>query len=496
MTYLFNIRLGHACNSSSTHSIVPLDQLLKFRGVMEIQDENVTTGQYGWDKFVLASEQEKMTYLSLQMHGSGVDPELREQFTGIASDTLNGDWDYIDHQAMFSLPTDQEFLTDLAAYLRRDDVIVLGGNDNGGAPDLDGHFPWKSFGPSIAARSDHHGDLKYWTLMDTCTGNKVRFSFENESALVGHDLPKHTSVVSYASAPELVDLKITGYCPFSADCPMCYMGSDRAGEHADYDYLMGYLSRMAEAGVFEVAMGGGEPTLHPRFFDLLREGSELGLAMNFTTKNFAYFKPGKKLYDIRQYARAVAFSVNSRADLDKMRQTVQHLRESRALTRSWWKEDSPGHLDVTLQTIPAMHGPQFLRELLAYCVDERVRITLLGFKRIGRGATHPVDNPNQRWVDTLSEMITDKTISPWQLRSLVAIDTLMAAECKPLFDEAGIDPRWYHTQEGAFSCYIDGVTGKLGESSYIPETEMQAYGPEEDLALAFQAMQTQRGIRS
>lgn len=502
MTRLFNIRLGHACNSSSTHSIVPLAALLERRGVNVVSDAATMDHGYGWQRFTLASAEEKMAYLSLQMRENNLSEELREAVTGIPSDQLKDG--YVDHQSRLSLPTgrhQEEFLHDLADYMRGESVIVLGGDDNGSDPELFSQLPWHRM-EGLLARPDvgeiaidgRRAQSRYWTLIERGSGNKIRFSFDAQP-LCGEDVPEQDISLRYSSAPELIDLKITQFCPFSRDCPMCYMASDGDGGHGDVNEIFAYLGQMADAGVFEVALGGGEPTLHPFFTWILEHGHRRGLAMNFTTKNFALFSQ-EKFDDVRRFASAVAISVNNRRDFERFRQLVEAGRDD---GRGWIHSSLYGGgddtLHVTLQCIPAMLSRSLLTDILAYSAEYDIRLTLLGFKRTGRGIQMEV-NPNHRWVDVLADLIRDDNHwNRYHLEHAVAIDTLMAAECEPLFADAGISPVWYGTQEGAFSCYIDAVTNQLGDSSYVPERDMLPFPAGADLVQTYQRMQVERGIR-
>lgn len=499
MSSVFNIRLGHACNSSSSHSIVPLGLLLAHRGVKTVSDD-CSSGAYGNDNFTLASTGEKMTYLACVLESNGFDLDQVEEITGIRLTVGSyGTEEYVDHQSVFPVPQGNiQFARELASYLKRKSVLILGGSDGGGS-EVEGHFPWKSisYTNNILARKDTCDQLGYWTMFSPGNGNKIRFSFDDATALSVENLPRGLGP-AYASAPELVDMKITGFCPFSADCPMCYMDSDSTGEHADTETIRQHLRQLAQAGVFEIALGGGEPTLHPDFTDILAEGASLGLAMNFTTKNFSYFmKDTPRRQAIIKNASAIAFSVNSREDLEKF-QKVHQL----AVDQDWKKSpyyNSPGtdRVAVTLQTIPALHGRKFMEDLLRYCDEKSVRVTLLGFKRVGRARDEQAVNPNHRWIEALVEVLKDQpNISSYWISEMVAIDTLMAAECKDMFDEAGINPIWYHTDEGAFSCYVDATQGLLGASSFVEETEMIGYDPvTQDLCERFAYMQDRAGIR-
>ncbi len=85
----------------------------------------------------------------------------------------------------------------------------------------------------------------------------------------------------YASSPELVDCKITNCC--DNGCTYCYMGSNENGQHcrsSDYVFL---IDQMEKLGVFQVALGGGEPTMHPDFTMILRMTKYAGIVPNYST---------------------------------------------------------------------------------------------------------------------------------------------------------------------------------------------------------------------
>ena len=82
-------------------------------------------------------------------------------------------------------------------------------------------------------------------------------------------------------APLLVDLQITNHC--NLRCPHCYMASSAAGAHAPLDDILLALDQCAEAGVLEVALGGGEPTTHPHFADILAAARQRHLVCNLAT---------------------------------------------------------------------------------------------------------------------------------------------------------------------------------------------------------------------
>lgn len=82
-------------------------------------------------------------------------------------------------------------------------------------------------------------------------------------------------------APRVLQIAITNVC--NKTCAFCYRPLDAASAWTFDDLLE--LARFADKwGVLELALGGGEPTVLPRFSELVRAiWNETGLAVNFTT---------------------------------------------------------------------------------------------------------------------------------------------------------------------------------------------------------------------
>ena len=165
----------------------------------------------------------------------------------------------------------------------QDRVAILGGNDNvvEAHPLVQKHggefqVPWNGFHVDIVCRKDDGG---FWTIFDRHTGNKVRVSF---------DRPGLNAQCDRASSPELVDLKITDMCQHG--CPYCYQDSGPNGVHAEEDMLFGMVDALSRLNVFELAIGGGEPTLHPKFDRLLEYCHDKGIAANFSTRSLDWMR--------------------------------------------------------------------------------------------------------------------------------------------------------------------------------------------------------------
>lgn len=133
------------------------------------------------------------------------------------------------------------------------------------------------------------------------------------------------------SAPTLVDFQITDNCELA--CPQCYASSRADGKHAAWEDVRLALSRMREAGVCQVAIGGGEPLRHPRFADILAEVRAHGMVPNVTTTGIGATET--HLDAMAQHCGAVAlslegvgeqFSLRRRQGFDTFREQVARIQ--------------------------------------------------------------------------------------------------------------------------------------------------------------------------
>lgn len=84
--------------------------------------------------------------------------------------------------------------------------------------------------------------------------------------------------------PEFYDVKITDKC--FGGCPYCYQDSTVRASH--FNDVPGKVERFFGSMTenerpFQVAIGGGEPTLHPEFREICRQFKSLGIDPNYTT---------------------------------------------------------------------------------------------------------------------------------------------------------------------------------------------------------------------
>lgn len=82
--------------------------------------------------------------------------------------------------------------------------------------------------------------------------------------------------------PELMDIGITNWC--DRGCTFCYRKSTIGGNHIALDDYEEIIRQARDMGVFQVALGGGNPNQHPEFAEILRVTRErYGIVPNYTT---------------------------------------------------------------------------------------------------------------------------------------------------------------------------------------------------------------------
>lgn len=457
---IHNVRLGFANNSSSTHSIIILNRMGMAEGPLA-EDHGVEKREFGWDFWTAASADAKLDYLALTIDCAlralkGPEFNTQQRCSELLGKAItvtqlkdeDGFASYIDHQSMIDLPmtwdgtdVDPEFVSDLQEFLLRDDVAILGGNDNedmvhplesqGVAALVD--LPKETSGQLVGRKTK--SDLApFWTLFNRVNGTKIRLSFGDVKPPDKSDLP------------ELVDLKITDYCPVG--CPFCYQGSTTGGQHASLEQITRVADALREIKVFEVALGGGEPTLHPDFEKILRLFRDRHIVPNFTTK----LAPKREHVEL---CGSFAYSATSPDEVRALRASLSDGKtglEGFALNQK-----------ATIQCVlGAVSLATLIKIISAANAGSGYPVTLLGFKSQHRGKTFkPAPYDARECLDALIGLNL----------SHVGIDTALAVEFEAELKAREVPSWMYSTKEGKFSMYIDLVEGKMGPSSYCDDSQ-------------------------
>ncbi|MFQ6059161.1 MAG: radical SAM/SPASM domain-containing protein [Anaerolineae bacterium] len=97
--------------------------------------------------------------------------------------------------------------------------------------------------------------------------------------------PATTAPPRSLAAPETIHFSVTGRCDQA--CAGCFYsaqpGSDVAAEHAPWSLFEQVVHEAERARVFQMALGGGEPLLHPQIVDMVRLAREHSIVPNLTT---------------------------------------------------------------------------------------------------------------------------------------------------------------------------------------------------------------------
>lgn len=128
--------------------------------------------------------------------------------------------------------------------------------------------------------------------------------FHNGKTLrLQYDTAKDIDELEY---PEFMDIAINSLC--FGSCPYCYVSATRGGKNyvRVLDKIDSYFGSLSEnQRPFQVAIGGaGEPTLHPKFPQILQKFYELGIMPNYTTNGMHL--SSKVMAATRNYSGGVA----------------------------------------------------------------------------------------------------------------------------------------------------------------------------------------------
>ena len=463
---IHKVRYGFATNSSSSHSVILAPGLSDQMAPHELG--------YGWEKFLLASEEEKRRYLftaavlsqtrrddSDDKHRK-VAEEVRKGFpvSDRDVDLASGDGDcqytsfYIDHQSHVGFPSPRvgDDMVPLWKFMdqeiaQKDKVVIAGGNDN-----CDNEA-WKPhvarYAPRLALWKDLTNSAGRF-LFDEKTGHLVLFNGVNgkKTRIIPDDAP----APKFSAVPELVDVKITDYCPVG--CTYCYQGSTKKGKHADLDEIREFATHIGSMGVFEVAIGGGDPTTHPHFAEILKAFSQNGVVPNFSTQLWDWFDDEALISAVKEHCGAAALSTQS---ITKARKFYQKCK----------KHHIQGHIHYVLGLKPLSSLQRMLKLDVEGVYGQH--LVLLAYKEMGRAeGTPPKDYTG--W----QQMVREHCERHWNWR--IAVDSFLVDDVHDGFTRDEVPSELYESGDGRFSLYWDAVEGSYAAHSFKPQDERLHYG--------------------
>lgn len=281
-----------------------------------------------------------------------------------------------------------------------------------------------------------------------------------------------------SAIPELVDVKITDWCGYG--CSFCYQGSTTEGQHASYEHIEQTFKDLADWGVFEIALGGGEPLAHPRFADIMRLGRDLGLSVSFTTfsKSFDTEYPWllKVLDEVDGWRTdrseingATGVSVHGHRDIERLAGLRDRLSSKQC------------YRTLCAQTVVGATPLRTLERTMDLCIYKGLWLLLLGYKTTGRGLgkDRPVCEKTLEKILLKAKKATEP--GAWtedgSTGFCLAVDTAFLDNHGALLDKLEVPVSLRSSPEGKFSMYVDAVAQTCGPSSYSPN----AMKPQSDM---------------
>jgi radical SAM protein with 4Fe4S-binding SPASM domain len=179
-------------------------------------------------------------------------------------------------------------------------------------------------------------------------------------------------------APTVVDLQLTQRCHMG--CPHCYMSSSPSGHDMPWEQAKAVVEAAAEMGVCQIAIGGGEPLLHPHFAELLYHTRAFGVMPNLTTTGDGLTP--RILRAMSDCCGAVALSLEGvYEDYDRRRKRgFAFFRETHDAFRSYG-------IPTVFQIALSAENLSSLPDMVDYCLacDDLYGVLFLAYKSIGRG---------------------------------------------------------------------------------------------------------------
>lgn len=438
-TPLIATRTGFAANSSSTHSII-------FDSTIEYADED---SSFGWEHFTVGDPETKRRYMAA-MWKNDYDLSTLNEITGanITQEDLDG-WDlYVDHQSVATPPANPELAKDFCNWFANSNAVVLGGNDNedyGHHLDNGNSIEISELFPDIRYVSKRNGNV--WSAFDPQTGNRRRYNYGTEAPI--------------AAWPELVDVKITNYC--ATGCTYCYQGSTVTGAVASIEDIEEVVNLCKQMNVFEAAIGGGEPLTHPEILTALHMFRAADIVPNITTRDLSWINnkdfDNKVFYDL---VGTVAFSVDKAVSLQNILTALPEPFKTTKL--NYKKKEYVSYSKISVQIVENTVSETDFRQICTLCSTHHIPLVVLGFKTTGFGAsfkhTHDYD-----WIQVVQDMFQKEELFPWSF--MLGTDTVVVQREKDRLTNL-TDTRNLTDKEGAWSMYMDAVTGIASPSSFEP----------------------------
>jgi MoaA/NifB/PqqE/SkfB family radical SAM enzyme len=254
------------------------------------------------------------------------------------------------------------------------------------------------------------------------------------------------------SFPYLVDISITKKCLYG--CTFCYQSSESNGVHGNTKFISETLANVLfKSKVFEIVLGGGEPTLHPDLITIIKAYKNLNFRVSITTKNYS-LQLVKDIKELIDYCDFIAFSCNSMKDLLNIKSCIDSLKQL----------DLYLYNKIGIQTILGLIDFKDTLSIIEKVKKEWISnyITLLGYKNYGRGKDQTIKEIPETWIIDIKNLILEEDYNS----VVIGADSVIIDQYKDKLLEIGVEKKYLLAKEGVSTCYIDAVTYKIHPSSF------------------------------
>ena len=246
-----------------------------------------------------------------------------------------------------------------------------------------------------------------------------------------------------AKYPESMDLKITNKCYGNGNglCPMCHECSSPDGKHGDIlnlpflDTLLPYT---------EIAIGGGNPLLHPDLVQFLKGLKARKLIANMTVNQWTFMQSLDYLKSLIDEKLIYGVGVSLTDPNDKFIEAVKEFP------------------NAVIHVINGITSREHMQKL----ANNELKLLILGYKEFGRGNELYADSGAEinilkhEMYDALPDIVNDGWFK------CISFDNLAIKQLDP--KRLMSDSEWasfYMGDDGKFTLYVDGVNREYAMSS-------------------------------
>lgn len=244
--------------------------------------------------------------------------------------------------------------------------------------------------------------------------------------------------------PESIDLKITNMC--NMGCSMCHENSTPDGKHGDILNLP-FIDTMFPYS--EVAIGGGNPLVHPDLIEFLEHLKERKIIASMTVNQMHFMQNINFLKELTDkkliYGLGISY-IGSRHE-----NCIEAIKQ------------------FPNAVVHVINGIIHMDSLEALAHND-LKILVLGYKEFRRGKTlydecgREIDSLKSQFYDMLPKIVDDGWFK------CISFDNLAIKQLEPkrLMSEEEYK-EFYMGDDGAFTCYVDAVNRQFAKSSVSTE---------------------------